>query len=82
MRYYKKALKLCSENVPQIIGDMLGCYEKLIELHCIRKNYDKALNTYDKIKLFNLNSRNVSDIDAQTPTSRTLALYWLISGKM
>ena len=52
----KKALKICSQNNPVILGDLLKCYGKLIEVYLKSEKYDEGMKTFEKIKMFNLSS--------------------------
>ena len=78
IEYSKKALKLCSQKNPRIIGNMLECYEQLIELFVTTKKYEEALKTFEKIKLFNLNSLKAEDVDITNkmfPMTKAHALF-------
>ena len=87
--FRRKVLKVCLESknewqrYPVIIGDLLICYEKLIEVQIKLKKYEDALKTYDKIKLFSFNSKNVEDIAKELPEIFFQALegYCRLQGK-
>jgi hypothetical protein len=71
-------LKLCSQENPRILGDMLECYEQLIELLVTTNKYEEALKTFEKINLFNINSLNAKDVDVTNkmfPISKAHALF-------
>ena len=87
--FRRKVLKVCLESknewqrYPVIIGDLLICYEKLIEVQIKLKKYEDALKTYDKIKLFSFNSKNVEDVAKELPEIFFQALegYCRLQGK-
>ena len=89
MGFRRKVLKVCLESknewqrYPVIIGDLLICYEKLIEVQIKLKRYEDALKTYDKIKLFSFNSKNVEDVAKELPEIFFQALegYCRLQGK-
>ena len=55
---------------------MLESYTCLIEAYCKNGNYKTALETFDKIKLFNLNSMDPYDVDIKDLPQR--AFYELV----
>ena len=61
----KKGLKVCSQKDPTILGELLHCYAKLIEIYVEMERYDEAIKTYDKIKMYNLNSNNAEDVQSE-----------------
>ena len=77
IRYCKKALKLCAQAQPQDLGKLLDCYQKLIESQVKNKSYNDALETFEKIKIYNLNSLNSEDVDFKTLMA--LEIYKLVN---
>ena len=72
----KKALKICSQNNPVILGDLLKCYGKLIEVYLKSKKYDEGMKTFEKIKMFNLSSIDAKDVLDQITRATGPALYF------
>ena len=61
---------------------MLECYEQLIELLVTNKKYEEALKTFEKIKLFNLNSLNAEDVDVKNNIFPMTKAHTLFNGLM
>ena len=72
----KKALKICSQNNPVILGDLLKCYGKLIEVYLKSEKYDEGMKTFEKIKMFNLSSIDAKDVLDQITRATGPALYF------
>ena len=72
----KKALKICSQNNPVILGDLLKCYGKLIEVYLKSEKYDDGMKTFEKIKMFNLSSIDAKDVLDQITRATGPALYF------
>ena len=79
IRYCKKALKLCAQAQPQDLGKLLDCYQRLIESQVKNKSYNDALETFEKIKIYNLNSLNSEDVDFKTLMSEALEIYKIVN---
>ena len=79
IRYCKKALKLCAQAQPQDLGKLLECYQRLIESQVKNKSYNDALETFEKIKIYNLNSLNSEDVDFKTLMSEALEIYKIVN---
>ena len=79
IRYCKKALKLCAQAQPQDLGKLLDCYQRLIESQVKNKSFNEALETFEKIKIYNLNSLNSEDVDFKTLMSEALEIYKIVN---
>ena len=61
VEYCKKGIQFCVRNKTD--DNLHTFYEKIIEAHVKRKNYDGALEVFKNIKKFNLNATNADDVD-------------------
>ena len=67
--FVKKGLRVCSRNRHEDQGDWFALYEKLIEALVKSKRYEEALEKFQKIKKFNLNSMKAADVDTEVGCS-------------
>ena len=65
----KKGLQVCSSRD---VAMCLSFYGRLIEAQVKDQCYEDAMGTFRKLKKFNLNSINASDVDVKTPMSDAL----------
>ena len=59
-----------------MLGDILHCYSKLIQVFVKTEKYDEAMKTFEKIKRFGLNSDFAQDVEHFLPNALTPALYF------
>ena len=57
----------------------MDCYQRLIESQVKNKSFNEALETFEKIKIYNLNSLNSEDVDFKTVMSEALEIYKIVN---
>jgi tetratricopeptide (TPR) repeat protein len=58
IKFFKQQLKLKDAGVLQ----NLWAYKNLIDAQCRTKDYQAAMKTCEKLKIFNLNSQNIQEV--------------------
>ena len=66
--------KMCYSQLPGGGGETFAIYEKIIEAQVESKNFGHALQTFNKIKKFNLDSMEADNVDYDTPKNKAIEL--------
>ena len=62
IKFFKKQVKLVTKIKDAGGLQNLAAYKNLIDAQCRAKDYQAAMKTCEKIKMFNLNSQNIHDV--------------------
>ena len=62
IKFFKKQVKLVTKIKNAGVLQNLSAYKNLIDAQCCAKDYQAAMKTCEKIKMFNLNSQNIHDV--------------------
>ena len=70
IKFFKKQLKLLVKIKDAGVLQNLSAYKNLIDAQCRAKDYQAAMKTCNKIKMFNLYSQNIHDVHLKNLQSR------------
>ena len=62
IKFFKKQVKLLTKIKDAGVLQNLSAYKNLIDAQCCAKDYQAAMKTCEKIKMFNLNSQNIHEV--------------------
>ena len=74
IKFFKQQLKLVTKVKDAGVLQQLLVYRNLINAQCRDKDYQAAMKTCRKVKIFNLNSENVQDVQLEMLRARFSSL--------